>query len=243
MLAFLTAFLALLLILLLAAGFYWLPRYIDKKTERFQSDLVDRHYAEVENMYRTMRSWRHDYHNHIQAAISYAELGKYRELISYLEQLDESLYEIDQLVRTGNLMVDAILNSKLSLMRENCIRTDVDAHVPSKMKITDPELCVLLGNLLDNAIEASVKIPDPHDRHISVKARVTENGYFTYEITNAKRNAVLEQKGILKSDKEDPAAHGLGLSSVREVVEKYSGTLDLSYTEDTFTVTVLIGNA
>ena len=56
MLAFLTVFLAFLLILLLAAGFYWLPRYIDKKTEGFQSDLVDRHYAEVENMYQIGRA-------------------------------------------------------------------------------------------------------------------------------------------------------------------------------------------
>ncbi len=72
---------------------------------------------------------------------------------------------------------------------------------------------------------------------------MTENGYFTYEITNSKKNTVLEQKGILKSDKEDTAAHGFGLSNVREMVEKYDGTLDISYTEDTFTVTVLIGNA
>ena len=104
-------------------------------------------------------------------------------------------------------------------------------------------LCCLFSNTLDNAIEASVKIPDIKERHLSVKARVTENGYFTYEISNAKKNAILEQKGRFKSDKADGGPHGLGLSNVRETVEKYNGTLDISYTEDTFTVTVLIGNA
>ena len=102
----LTLFLALLLLSGLAAAFVWIPRLIDRRTESFQSDLVNRHYEEVENMYRTMRAWRHDYHNHIQAAGSYLELGKYEELAVYLKELDESLYEIDQLIKTGNLMAD-----------------------------------------------------------------------------------------------------------------------------------------
>ena len=104
-------------------------------------------------------------------------------------------------------------------------------------------LCCLFSNTIDNAIEASLKIPDIQERHISVKARITDNGYFTYEITNTKRNRITEQDGRLRSDKEDIAAHGLGLSNVREMVEKYNGTLDISYTEDSFTVTVLIRNA
>ncbi len=136
-----------------------------------------------------------------------------------------------------NSIVNAVLNAKYNLAVEHGIDCFFHIDLQKLTGIDAVSLCCLFSNTLDNAIEASVKIPDPHDRHISVKARVTD------EITNAKRNAVLEQKGILKSDKEDPAAHGLGLSSVREVVEKYSGTLDLSYTEDTFTVTVLIGNA
>ena len=88
-----------------------------------------------------------------------------------------------------------------------------------------------------------MKISDTQDRHISVKARVTENGYFSYEIVNAKNNAVLKKNGTFCSDKTDRASHGFGLANVREVVERYSGTLDISYTEDTFSVTVLIRNA
>ena len=76
-----------------------------------------------------------------------------------------------------------------------------------------------------------------------MKARITDNSYFTYEITNTKRNRITEQDGRLRSDKDDIAAHGLGLSNVREMVEKYNGTLDISYTEASFTVTVLIRNA
>ena len=89
--------------------FFWVPRLVDRKLEHFQSDLMDRHYDEVENMYRTMRGWRHDYHNHIQAMKAYAELGKYGELITYLGRLDENLYQVDTVIKTGNLMMDAVL--------------------------------------------------------------------------------------------------------------------------------------
>ena len=136
----LTFFLALVLVLGFVTAFVWIPRLIDRRTESFQSDLVNRHYEEVENMYRTMRTWRHDYHNHIQAALAYLELGKYEELAVYLKKLDENLYEIDRIVKTGNLMADAILNSKLSLMREYRIRTEVTAQVPARMDLTDTEL-------------------------------------------------------------------------------------------------------
>ena len=104
----LTLFLALVLVLGFVTAFVWIPRLIDRRTESFQSDLVNRHYEEVENMYRTMRTWRHDYHNHIQASLAYLELGKYEELAAYLKKLDENLYEIDRIVKTGNLLDNAI---------------------------------------------------------------------------------------------------------------------------------------
>ena len=141
------------LLLILAADaaflFFWIPRLVDRKLEHFQSDLMDRHYDEVENMYRTMRGWRHDYHNHIQAMKAYAQLGKYEELIAYLGRLDENLYQVDTVIKTGNLMMDAVLGSKLALMTKKRIRTDVTVRVPKRMKLTDMELCVLVGNLLD----------------------------------------------------------------------------------------------
>ena len=220
--------------------FFWVPRLVDRKLEHFQSDLMDRHYDEVENMYRTMRGWRHDYHNHIQAMKAYAELGKYGELIAYLGRLDENLYQVDTVIKTGNLMMDAVLGSKLGLMKKRGIRTDVTVHVPKGMKLTDMELCVLVGNLLDNAIEACRKIPEREKRRISLKARYTENGYFSCEIVNSKKNAIRKKKDAFLTDKEDARSHGLGIASIRDVVRRYDGTLDISYTKEEFRVVVLI---
>lgn len=141
-----------------------------------------------------------------------------------------------------NSIINAVLNAKYNLALEQGINVFFHIDLDRLIGLDPISLCCLFSNTLDNAVEASVKIPDLKKRRISLKARVTENGYFTFEITNTKANAVREHKGRLVSDKEDSDTHGLGLANVREMVEKYSGTLDISYTETTFTVTVLIGN-
>lgn len=235
----LTFFLALLLLLGLAAAFIWIPRLIDRRTESFQSDLVNRHYEEVENMYRTMRAWRHDYHNHIQAAGSYLELGKYEELATYLKELDASLYEIDRIIKTGNLMADAILNSKLSLMREYQIRTEVTAHVPTQLKITDTELCVLLGNLLDNAIEACQKVAAEDERFIKIYMDILQEQFYI-SVMNGMQGKAARHGGLFESTKRGEGIHGFGLRRVDRIVDKYGGFLDRQSEEGVFATEILL---
>ena len=92
-------------------------------------------------------------------------------------------------------------------------------------------------------MNSSRKIPEPEKRSISVKARIADNGFFSYEIKNEKRNKVLMEKGNYISDKKNKSEHGLGLSNVQRTVEKYNGTLHISYDDTSFTVVILIGNA
>ncbi len=235
----LTLFLVLLLLSGLAAAFVWIPRLIDRRTESFQSDLVNRHYEEVETMYRTMRAWRHDYHNHIQAAGSYLELGKYEELAVYLKELDESLYEIDQIIKTGNLMADAILNSKLSLMREYQIRTEVTAHVPAQMRITDTELCVLLGNLLDNAIEACQRVSEEEGRFIRIYMDTLQEQFYI-SVMNGMQGSAVRYGELFQSTKYGTGVHGFGLQRVDRIVRKYGGFLDRQSEDGVFATEVLL---
>ena len=94
-----------------------LEKIIDKRIAAYQSDLLATHYAEVENMYRQIRGWRHDYRNHIQVLDSYAEMGDLNALRSYLKELSIDLNTVDVALRTGNKMTDIILNSKISLAK------------------------------------------------------------------------------------------------------------------------------
>ena len=128
---------------------------LDKKIETYQRELIDIHHQEVETMYKQIRGWRHDYRNHIQTLKVLVENGNIEEVKEYLDKLDKDLNTIDTVIKTGNAMADAILNSKISLAKSKDIKVIVDAHIPVKLKMSELDLCVIIGNLFDNAIEAS----------------------------------------------------------------------------------------
>ena len=137
-----------------------MSRRSEKKLAAFQNAIVEQHYAEVENIYRKMREWRHDYHNHIQALATMLEQGDIEKAREFLYEIHDTLTKVDTVLKTGNTMVDAILNSKISLMYSKNIRVDATAKVPSELTVKDIDLCVIIGNLLDNAMEACEKLPE-----------------------------------------------------------------------------------
>lgn len=133
---------------------------IEKQIESYQHELIETHYREVDNMYRQIRGWRHDYRNHIQTMKAYAATENWEAIKNYLDLLDEDLTTVDTVIKTGNPMTDAILNSKISLAKSKGIAVVADAHIPVKLKSSEIDLCCIIGNLFDNAIEASVKLPE-----------------------------------------------------------------------------------
>ena len=130
----------------------------DRRLSDFQDSVLKKQRDEVQNIYQTMRAWRHDYHNHMQSIKAMLEMGKKEELSEYLDNLEKDLDSIDIAIRTGNVGLDAILSSKVSIARKNNIEVNCTAKVPADLKISDVHLCAIVGNLMDNAIEACEKI-------------------------------------------------------------------------------------
>ena len=135
-------------------------KLVDRRIAAYQRELIEIHYAEVENMYRQIRGWRHDYRSHIQTMKAHAAENDWEAVRAYLDTLETDLAAVDTAVKTGNPMADAILNSKISLARSKGIPVRADASVPVKLNISELDLCVILGNLFDNAIEASLALPE-----------------------------------------------------------------------------------
>ena len=135
-------------------------RKIEKQIASYQQELIETHYREVDNMYRQIRGWRHDYRNHIQTMKAYAAAQDWDAIQNYLDLLDTDLQTVDTVIKTGNPMTDAILNSKISLAKAKGIEVAADAHIPVRLKSSEIDLCCILGNLFDNAIEASMKLPE-----------------------------------------------------------------------------------
>lgn len=210
---------------------------IDKQIEKYQRELIDTHYQEVETMYKKMRGWRHDYRNHIQTMKVLADKGDIESLKEYLNKLDEDLSTVDTVVKTGNAMADAILNSKISLAKSKGINVKVDAHVPVKLKMSELDLCVILGNLFDNAIEASLPLPE-ENRLIRVYM-VMKNTQLYISFTNftaTKKQA--KTSNLFKTTKGD--GHGFGLIRIDSIIEKLDGYLSRNSEDGAFTTEVLI---
>lgn len=151
-------------LVLLAAGavalaVWLLRRRSEQRIAAYQNKLLEQQIAEVQNIYKTMRGWRHDYHNHLQALKARLDMGQTAEARHYLDRLEEDLDGIRVLAETGNVSLDAILNAKLSLVLKREITLSFKAQVPQALTVSDIDLCVILGNLIDNALEACEKVP------------------------------------------------------------------------------------
>lgn len=216
---------------------FYLLRLVDRRIALYQNDLVARHLAEVQNIYHEMRGWRHDYHNHIQSIKAYRKFNENEKLDSYLNQLEQDLAGVDQLIKSGNIMTDAILNSKLSLAKSRDIRIDASAVVPEKLSVSEIDLCVLIGNLLDNAMEATMQLADRTARQIRVYIDVKQSHLYL-SVTNTAEGRAFKQNGRYISAKA--GSHGFGLARVDRLVNKYGGYLKRRDEEGAFTTEVLL---
>jgi len=212
-------------------------KQIDKRIAVYQRELIETHYREVENMYRQIRGWRHDYRNHIQMMKVLAANGDMDALKVYLDELDTDLNTVDTVVKTGNPMADAILNSKISLARSRNIPTQVDAHIPVKLKMSELDLCCIIGNLFDNAMEASMALPE-EKRLIRVYMDMKGTQlYISFTNFTAAKKLSKVGRGFKTSKGE---GHGFGLVRMDDIVSRYDGYLSRNSEDGAFTTEILI---
>ena len=212
-------------------------KQIDKRIAAYQRELIETHYREVDNMYRSVRGWRHDYRNHIQTMKVLAAGGDMDAIKAYLDKLDTDLNTVDTVVKTGNAMADAILNSKISLAQSKCITVCCDAHIPVKLKMSELDLCCIIGNLFDNAIEASVKLPE-NQRVIRVYMDM-KNTQLYISFTNFTAGKKMKKEGkLFRSTKGD--GHGFGLVRIDAIVERLEGYISRNSEDGAFTTEILL---
>ena len=215
----------------------FLSKRIDRQLETYQRELIDVHYQEVDSMYRQIRGWRHDYRNHIQALKALAATGDLDGIKDYLEKLDTDLQTVDTVVKTGNPMADAIINSKLSLAKAKHIPVKIDAHIPVKLKTSELDLCCILGNLFDNAIEASVQLPES-ERLIRVYLEM-KNTQLYISFTNFTAGKKMQKTGArFRTTKGE--GHGLGMVRIDSIVERLDGYLSRNSEDGAFTTEILL---
>jgi len=120
----------------------------------YQTEQSEKHLNEVRSIHKEMRGYKHDFHHHLQTLKGQLEAGEIERALAYIEQLDTQLMLVDTLLKTGNVSLDAILSAKIAQAKAEAITVTVKANVPDILTISDLELSIVIGNLLDNAIES-----------------------------------------------------------------------------------------
>lgn len=208
---------------------------IDKRIERFQSELIENQIRETQNMYYQVRGWRHDYRNHIQNMKILLSEGNYSKLDGYLSELAEDLNTVDTVIKTGNVMADAVLNSKLTTARQLNIRVSVKAGVPNGTVMSDVELCAVMGNLLDNAVEACAKLPE-EERFMRIYIGCIK-GQFYISVQNSAGN--IKKTGGKYYTTKSGDSHGYGIFRIDRIARKYGGYVNRQNEEGIFATEIM----
>ncbi|MBD5459793.1 MAG: GHKL domain-containing protein [Lachnospiraceae bacterium] len=214
----------MLLFLALEGALSSYHRSFESRAEIFQRDVMGQQYQEIREIYLDMRGWRHDYHNHLQVMKAQLAAGRIQEMRHYLDDLEQDLDRIDSTVKSGNLMADAILNSKLTLARKKEIRINCRAVLPASLSVEDVDLCVLLGNLLDNALEACEKIP-ADQRFLRIYMVVNRAQLYISVQNSAREELNFNERNYITQKR---GSHGLGMKRVKALTDKYEGYLTLA---------------
>ena len=226
----------LVLILFLSAGFAskQMGRMILIAKERQEKA----YFEDINNRYSELRMLRHDMNNHLSAISLLLGEGKVKEAQKYVHAITADMKKTTPPSQTGVGALDLVLWNKLTLAKEQNIEVQLDiSHGLAGPSLSDYEWCSLFGNLLDNAIEAVQKLPEPErkiqlsvGRQMDMLCIYCENPYATIQ----------KENGNLVTLKADHKNHGLGIKQIRRIASKYNGTVDIHTENQTFSIAVLL---
>lgn len=208
----------------------------DRRVAAYQNKLLKNEMDEVHNIYLTMRGWRHDYHNHMQSVKAYLAMNSPEEARAYLDALEQDLDDINLLFNTGNINADAILNSKISLAIKKGIKVDYKATVPKALTVSDIDLCVVIGNLIDNAVEACEKVAS-ENRFIRLYIGTLQKQLYL-SVSNATNEVVRKFDEQYISTKR--GNHGHGLKRINKIVDKYGGFINRKNEPGVFVTEIML---
>lgn len=206
---------------------------------KMKNQILEENYQALYASYEANAKLYHDMNNHLSVLYRFLEEEKYGQAMEYISGLSSRPRELLSCVWTGIPLVDGILNAKAARAGRQGISMEINAEYPRNAQIAADDLCVILTNLLDNAIEAAGKEPDISRRFVEVTVRRIPN----FLLIRVRNNAPVPPRrrfGRLQTDKPDRRNHGLGLRSVEETVEKYEGSLSLEYQDGRFEAAVIL---
>lgn len=205
------------------------------KLVEYQTEQSEKHLNEVRSIHKEMRGYKHDFHHHLQSLKGQLEAGEVDRALAYIEQLDNQLMNVDTLLKTGNVSLDAILSAKIAQAKAENIAVTVKANVPDALTISDLELSIIIGNLLDNAIEACRTVTGERFIRIFISMKGTMLYFSMLNAAGAKK----KKTGSLFATHKD-GVHGFGLRRAEAILEEHGGWVKYNSEDGAFTSEFLV---
>lgn len=198
------------------------------------------HYNSLSVMYKTVRGLKHDMKNHCFALNELLNQGDILGAQKYLSQISSRLLLTkDNVYNTGNPIFDALLNDKVSKAKSLGICVSVQLAMGAReLSVSHFVWCVILGNTLDNAIEACQRL-GTEQKQIWINAQVRRD-MFHLSIKNSSLPPVFKEDGGYATSKADQENHGIGLRNVREAIEQYDGVIQTEFKDGFFTIGIML---
>lgn len=209
----------------------------DNREMKMQLELQRQSAEKMENAYNHTRALRHDLKNHLRALGGMLQSGNTDDALAYIQTMQSDLEDATYFAVTGNTAVDAILNEKLLTAQRQETNLRFDAVTLKNTKAKPMDLCIILSNALDNALEACRKLSDIQSRTVSLKIR-EESDFLLISVQNPVAQPPKKLGNSFLSDKKDRENHGIGLRSIRLTAEKYSGEVLAECENSVFTLLV-----
>ena len=204
-----------------------------------QYEVTEQHNTQVIEIYNKMRQWKHGFMDHMQVISGILERtdpGGTGEALRYIKNMGEKIEKSSLDIDTGNLIVDAIVSTKATLAAANGINFEHDIILKSNIPIDETDLCSVLSNLLDNAIEACRKLKE--NKFIRLEIYGTQN-QMSIKITNSSNGEYKMENGKLKTTKNGDL-HGIGIGHIKTIVENHGGIFDVQPEKEKFTAYISI---
>lgn len=196
-----------------------------------QNDAYQKQAALIQEFQKSIHDQRHDLNHHLSAMKGLAEQQQTDDLLEYIYKLSASIQMPESGISCGNAVIDAMVNSKLYLAAQQNTRLNVRIDSLHIQNCNPIDLTIILGNLLDNALEACSKLSlEERDVWLDISC---QHGVLSIEVANTCDMKALDiRDGKIYSTKKDGYLHGIGLNHVRQAVEKYNGIFEYNVSEE-----------
>lgn len=202
-----------------------------------QNDVLKKSIADKDAFVKEMKTVRHDIKNQLLTIMQYADEGKNEDIKEYVNVLTNNyLPNILNYINTNNAAFDAVINSKIAVCNQKNIFIEVNIQQDTNINIPPAEIAVLFGNLLDNAIEAA---KDTEEKRIALDIQ-KNTSYLIILVSNSIKTSVLKDNKNLETSKPDKELHGIGLKSIKSIVEKHNGMIQFYEEENEFCCHIMI---